>query len=527
MPRSKFPSRAPASRNGGILAKLGLSRINPGVFTGADTWLNGGRAARLESIDPSTGGAIAAVSCANHDDYEHVISRAQEASLQWRMVPAPKRGELVRKIGDALREHKDLLGHLVSLETGKIKQEGDGEVQEMIDIADFAVGQSRMLYGKTMHSERVEHRMYEQWHPLGVVGVITAFNFPVAVWAWNALIAAVAGNTVVWKPSPKAFLCAIAVQQICNRVMQQEGCPGVFSLFIEDRAELAGRLINDRRVSLISFTGSTAVGRRVGEAVATRLGKVLLELSGNNAVIVDDSADLDLAVPAIVFGSIGTAGQRCTTTRRLFVHRDIYELVSARLLSAYRQVNIGDPLDPDVLMGPLIDADAKLQFLDAVQAVRQQGGAVLYGGDGVDRPGFFVEPTIVTADARWELVQRETFGPLLYVMQFTELEQAIAMQNDVSQGLSSSLFTTNLRHAELFLSHAGSDCGIANVNIGTSGAEIGGAFGGEKDTGGGREAGSDSWQIYMRRQTNTINWSRELPLAQGIHFDIIDTKHTA
>jgi aldehyde dehydrogenase (NAD+) len=481
---------------------------------------------KVDSIDPSTGEPIASVFCANHDDYQSVMLQAQAASSQWRMVPAPKRGELIRKIADALREHKGSLGRLVSLETGKIKQEGDGEVQEMIDIADFAVGQSRMLYGKTMHSERVEHRMYEQWHPLGVVGVITAFNFPVAVWAWNALIAAVAGNAVVWRPSPKAFLCAIAVQQICNRVLQQEGYPGIFSLIIEDRAELADRLINDRRVALISFTGSTSVGRRVGEAVARRLGKALLELSGNNAVIVDDSADLDLAVPAIVFGSIGTTGQRCTTTRRLFVHRGIYGDVIERLLSAYRQVNIGDPLDPKVLMGPLIDAGGKQRFLDAVQELRQQGGAVLCGGNGLDRPGFFVEPTIATADHGWHLVQRETFGPLLYVMKFDTLENAIVMQNEVSQGLSSSLFTNNLRHAELFLSHAGSDCGIANVNIGTSGAEIGGAFGGEKDTGGGREAGSDAWQAYMRRQTNTINWSSELPLAQGIQFDVDTNGHS-
>lgn len=525
MSRSKSTSGAHTANGDGLYAKLGLSRVNPGACAGPDTWLDGGRVAELVSINPSTGEPIASVFCASHDDYQHVILQAQEAALQWRMVPAPKRGELVRKIGNALREHKDSLGQLVSLETGKIKQEGDGEVQEMIDIADFAVGQSRMLYGKTMHSERVKHRMYEQWHPLGVVGVITAFNFPVAVWAWNALIAAVAGNTVVWKPSPKAVLCAIAVQRICNRVMQQEGCPGIFSLITEDGAELAGRLTSDRRVALISFTGSTAVGRRVGKAVATRMGKVLLELSGNNALIVDDSADLDLAIPAIVFGSVGTAGQRCTTTRRLFVHRDIYDAVTARLLSAYRQINVGDPLEPNVLMGPVIDAGAKKRFLDAVKELRHQGGAVLCGGNGLDGPGFFVEPTIATADNSWEIVQRETFGPLLYVMKFETLEDAIAMQNDVSQGLSSSLFTNDLRHAELFLSHAGSDCGIANVNIGTSGAEIGGAFGGEKDTGGGREAGSDAWQAYMRRQTNTINWGDELPLAQGIHFDISATKH--
>ncbi len=525
MPESKSTSGVRTANNDDLLRKLGLSRLNPGACSAPDAWSDGGRTAEFDSINPSTGEPIASVFCANHDDYQHIVSRATEASLQWRTVPAPKRGELIRKIGDALRECKESLGQLVSLETGKIRQEGDGEVQEMIDIADFAVGQSRMLYGKTMHSERVEHRMYEQWHPLGVVGVITAFNFPVAVWAWNALIAAVAGNTVIWKPSPKAFLCALAVQQICNRVMQQEGCPGIFSLIVEDGAELAEQLINDRRVALISFTGSTAVGRRVGEAVAKRMGKVLLELSGNNAVIVDESADLNLAVPAIVFGSIGTAGQRCTTTRRLFVHQDVYDEVTVRLLSAYRQVNIGDPLDPNVLMGPLIDADAKQRFLQAVQDLRQRGGEILCGGNGLDRSGFFVEPTIATAANDWELVQRETFGPLLYVMKFAGLKNAITMQNEVSQGLSSSLFTNNLRNAELFLSHAGSDCGIANVNIGTSGAEIGGAFGGEKDTGGGREAGSDAWQAYMRRQTNTINWSSELPLAQDIQFDITTTKH--
>ncbi len=504
----------------GMLADVGIRETNDGGCSGPDEWFDGGRTATLDCLNPATGEPIASVWCANGADYEQIVGSAREASLAWRVVPAPKRGEVVRKLGNALRQYKNQLGTLVALETGKIKQEGDGEVQEMIDIADFAVGQSRMLYGKTMHSERPKHRMYEQWHPLGVVGVITAFNFPVAVWAWNALIAAVTGNSVIWKPSPKGALSAIAVQNICNRVLREEGMPGIFSLIVERGTELVSRLVEDRRVALISFTGSTKVGRSVGEAVAARLGKVLLELSGNNAVIVDDSADLDLAIPAIVFGSVGTAGQRCTTTRRLFVHQANYDEVIARLRDAYSQVRVGDPLDQNVLMGPLIGPEAKHRFLDAVEELRRLGGEVLYGGQGIEGPGFFVTPTLATADNRWDLVQRETFGPLLYVMKFSSLEEAIVMNNDVAQGLSSSLFTNDLRHAELFLSHAGSDCGIANVNIGTSGAEIGGAFGGEKDTGGGREAGSDAWQAYMRHQTNTINWGGDLPLAQGIRFDL-------
>ncbi len=508
----------------GVLADLGIRETNLGGCIGADAWFDGGRTSALDSLNPASGESIASIWCPNVDDYEHIVRRAQEASLAWREVPAPKRGEVVRRLGNALREHKHQLGTLVALETGKIKQEGDGEVQEMIDIADLAVGQSRMLYGKTMHSERPRHRMYEQWHPLGVVGVITAFNFPVAVWAWNAFIAAVTGNTVVWKPSPKGALCAIAVQHLCNRVLREEAMPGIFSLIVERGTELASRLVEDRRVALISFTGSTKVGRRVGEAVAARMGKVLLELSGNNAVIVDETADLDLAIPAIVFGSVGTAGQRCTTSRRLFVHQSHYDETVARLRDAFRRVRIGDPLDRDVLMGPLIDRAAKQRFLDAVEELRRSGGEVLYGGRGIDAPGFYVMPTLATADNRSDLVQRETFGPLLYVMKFNDLDEAIAMHNDVSQGLSSAIFTNDLRNAERFLSHAGSDCGIANINIGTSGAEIGGAFGGEKDTGGGREAGSDAWQAYMRRQTNTINWGRDLPLAQGIRFDLRRTE---
>ncbi len=503
------------------LASLRLSGVNPGACWGPDGWSNT-QGQLIASLDPSNASSLASVSGAAGDDYETVLQQAHRSFELWRMVPAPERGALIRRIGDALRQHKDALGTLVTLETGKIKQEGDGEVQEMIDIIDLAVGQARMLYGKTMHSERPNHRMYEQWHPIGVVGVITAFNFPVAVWSWNAFIAAVTGNTVVWKPSPKTPLCAIAVQHICNRVMEKQGYPGIFSLLVEGpgQTELANRLVNDPRIALMSFTGSTAVGRRIGERVASRMGKVLLELSGNNAVIVDDTADLDLATPAIVFGSVGTAGQRCTTTRRLFVHTEIYDELITRLVDAYGQIRIGDPLDPDVLMGPLIDADAKQRFLDAVAELRRLGGDVLCGGAGVDRPGYFVQPTLCTADNGWDLVQRETFGPLLYAVRFDSLETAIAMQNNVKQGLSSSLFTNDLRNAELFLSHNGSDCGIANINIGTSGAEIGGAFGGEKETGGGREAGSDAWQAYMRRQTNTVNWGRDLPLAQGIEFQL-------
>jgi aldehyde dehydrogenase (NAD+) len=434
------------------------------------------------------------------------------------MVPAPKRGEIIRLIAEALREQKDALGTLVSLEVGKIKSEGDGEVQEMIDMADFAVGLSRMLYGQTMHSERVRHRMYEQWHPLGIVGVITAFNFPVAVWAWNAFIAAVAGNTVLWKPSPKAPLCALAVQHLCNRVLDDAGYPGVFALFTTDRVEMAEHMVRDERLPLISFTGSASVGTHVAQVIGRRLGRSLLELSGNNAVIVDETADLDLATRAIVFGAVGTAGQRCTSTRRLIVHESQYGKLIPRLLAAYAQVTIGDPLQPGVLMGPVIDAAAVEQYRAVLQEIKQQGGEVLYGGRVLPRQGHFVEPTIVRAQNQWNIVQRETFAPILYVMTYRTLDEAIQMQNAVPQGLSSSLFTMHLRHSEQFLSAIGSDCGIANINIGTSGAEIGGAFGGEKATGGGREAGSDAWKAYMRRQTSTINWGSELPLAQGVTF---------
>jgi aldehyde dehydrogenase (NAD+) len=417
-----------------------------------------------------------------------------------------------------LREKKDPLGTLVSLEVGKIKAEGDGEVQEMIDMADFTVGQSRMLYGATMQSERPAHRMFEQWHPLGPVGVITAFNFPVAVWAWNAFLAVIAGDTVIWKPSPKAPLCAIAVQQICNRVMEQQGYSGIFALFITDQAALADMMVRDRRLPLISFTGSVPVGRHVASVVGERLGRVLLELSGNNAIVVDEHADLDMAVRAILFGAVGTAGQRCTTTRRLFVHETRAEELIGRLVKAYGQVQIGNPLEPNVLMGPLIDQAAVEAYRAAIDEIKKEGGQILIGGQVLNRAGYFVEPTIVQAQNHWPIVQRETFAPILYVMTFQTIDQAIEMQNDVSQGLSSAMFTNDLRHGERFLSAAGSDCGIANINIGTSGAEIGGAFGGEKETGGGREAGSDAWKAYMRRQTNTVNWGTDLPLAQGIKF---------
>jgi aldehyde dehydrogenase (NAD+) len=448
------------------------------------------------------------------------MSSATAAAAHWRAVPAPKRGEAVRLLGEALRAVKTDLGALVSLENGKILAEGLGEVQEMIDIADFAVGQSRMLHGLTMHSERAEHRMYEQWHPLGVVGIISAFNFPVAVWSWNACLAAIGGNIAVWKPSPKTPLTAIAVQQICNRVMKDARLPPVFQLFIDAGTELATRFVDDRRVALVSFTGSTAVGRHVGERLAARLAKSLLELGGNNAVIVDETANLDLAVPAIVFGAAGTAGQRCTSTRRVLVHTSRAAELEKRLVHAYGQIRIGDPLEPGTLMGPLIDARALEQYRSAVAAARAAGAELLYGGKVLAGPGNFVEPTLFRAHNDWPIVQTETFAPILYVISVQSLDEAIALQNASAHGLSSALFTDRLQHAERYLSAAGSDCGIANVNLGTSGAEIGGAFGGEKDTGGGRESGSDAWKAYMRRQTNTINWSRELPLAQGIEFKV-------
>jgi aldehyde dehydrogenase (NAD+) len=503
-----------------LLQRLGLKDINAGAWSAQGGWSSHDLGPLIESRTPATNEIIARVRAATAADYERVISHARAQFPQWRDLPAPKRGEIVRLISLALREHKDALGSLVAVEMGKIKAEGDGEVQEMIDIADFAVGQSRMLYGNTMHSERPQHRMYEQWHPLGVVGVISAFNFPVAVWSWNAFLAAICGNVTVWKPSPKTPLCAIAVQHLVNRVLAGSGYEGVFQLFIDAGLELAETFVADKRVDLISFTGSTAVGRKVGTAVSQRLGKSLLELGGNNAIIVDEFANLDLAVPAIVFGAVGTAGQRCTSTRRVFVHKSRQQELEDCLVRAYKQVRIGDPLEAATLMGPLIDATAVENFKRACTQAVAQGGTILHGGNALDGRGNFVEPTIVRARNDWPIVQSETFAPIVYLIPFATLDEAIAMQNASHHGLSSAIFTDNLRHAEQFLSAQGSDCGIANVNIGTSGAEIGGAFGGEKDTGGGRESGSDAWKAYMRRQTNTINWSKELPLAQGIDFGL-------
>ena len=502
-----------------VLESLGLRPTNAGTWCG-DGWLEEAGARVIESINPTTGAAIAGVRATTRAQYEQVMASAVAAAKLWRAVPAPRRGEVVRRLGEELRRHKSALGGLVSLEMGKIKAEGDGEVQEMIDIADFAVGQSRMLYGLQMHSERPNHRMFEQWHPLGVVGVISAFNFPVAVWSWNAFLAAICGNVTVWKPSPRTALCAVAVQHICNRVLAQLGLPPIFQLFIDDGVDLAVKFVEDRRVDLVSFTGSTAVGRDVAQRVAKRLGRSLLELGGNNAIIVDEFANLDLVVPAVVFGAVGTAGQRCTTTRRVFVHRSRMAELERRLVGAYRQVHIGDPLADGTLMGPLIDDASVERFEAAVQKAVAHGGRLLCGGKRLQRPGFFVEPAIVVARGEWDIVQTETFGPVLYLIPFESLDEAIAAQNEVAHGLSSAIFTDRLQHAERFLSAAGSDCGIANVNIGTSGAEIGGAFGGEKDTGGGRESGSDAWKAYMRRQTCTVNWGTELPLAQGINFDV-------
>ena len=503
-----------------ILDQLGLKDINPGACFGPGQWSAIDDQHLIESVNPTNGQIIARVGGASAADYDKVIQTAQEAAAAWKTVPAPIRGEAVRLVTAALRDYKDPLGSLVAMEMGKIKAEGDGEVQEMIDIGDFAVGQSRMMYGKTMHSERPGHRMYEQWHPLGVVGVITAFNFPVAVWAWNALLSAICGNATIWKPSPKGVLCCAAVQNIANEALAGTDYPPIFTSFMESGHELAQRFVDDERVALMSFTGSSEIGRKVGERVAARFGKSLLELGGNNAIIIDETADLKLAIPAVVFGAVGTAGQRCTTTRRLFVHESLLDQVTESLVKAYGQVRIGDPLDPKTLMGPLTDENSVKRFEQAVERAQAAGGEVLVGGKRIEGDGYFVQPTIIRAENHWDIVQEETFAPILYVMPFKDLEQAMAMHNDVRQGLSSAIFTTDVRNAEFFLSHRGSDCGIANVNIGTSGAEIGGAFGGEKETGGGRESGSDAWQAYMRRQTNTINWSTELPLAQGIKFDL-------
>jgi L-aminoadipate-semialdehyde dehydrogenase len=512
----------------GLLERLGLGRNNSGVFAGE--WVERPGGGELVSINPATEEPIAAVQTASADDYGAVVERAQAAFRTWRIWPAPKRGEVVRRLGEELRRHKKDLGLLVTLEMGKIRSEGEGEVQEMIDMCDFAVGLSRQLYGLTIASERPGHRMFEQWHPLGPVGIITAFNFPVAVWAWNAALAAVCGDTMIWKPSSHAPLTAIAVQHICNKIMREMGCPAVFNLCIGHGNGIGQAMAADRRLPLISATGSCAMGRSVGKTVAERLGRALLELGGNNAIILTESADLDLALRAVTFAAVGTAGQRCTTLRRLIVHESIADAFTQRLVAAYNSIRIGDPADDGVLMGPLVNAAAVDGMMQAIETIKQQGGEIVRGGRRLERAGYFVEPTIVRIPSDPDagsvrvalppIVCEETFAPILYVMTYRHLDDAIALHNGVDQGLSSAIFTERMREAERFLSPEGSDCGIANVNIGTSGAEIGGAFGGEKDTGGGREAGSDAWKSYMRRQTCTVNYGGELPLAQGVEFDI-------
>ncbi len=509
----------------GVFSRLGINEINPGATTGTSWLKTSGNI--TESVSPVDGKVIAKVTNANIEEYEQVIRKAQEGFKEWKTWPAPARGEVVRQIGLALRDAKNDLGFLVSLEMGKILQEGLGEVQEMIDICDFAVGQARQLYGFTMQSERPLHRMYDQYHPLGIVGVVSSFNFPVAVWSWNTMLAAVAGDAVVWKPSSKTPLTAIACQNIIQRVLKQNNVPeGVFSLVIARSSVMGDNFAADPRVRLMSVTGSTAVGKRISAICGKRLANTIMELGGNNAIIISDKADLDIAIPAIVFGSVGTTGQRCTSTRRLIIHEDVYDKVKQSLINAYKQVSgkIGNPLDQNVLIGPMIDAGAVLMFTKAIAKVKELGGKILFGGDvlkgGEYQAGTYVVPALAEAENHWEIVQEETFAPLLYLMKYKKFDDALAMNNDVPQGLSSAIFTLDIREAELFLSNVGSDCGIANVNIGTSGAEIGGAFGGEKDTGGGRESGSDAWKAYMRRQTNTINYSTELPLAQGIKFDL-------
>jgi aldehyde dehydrogenase (NAD+) len=501
-----------------ILDRLGIRVVNSGVCCGQ--WIENPSGGELVSPNPATGQPIASVLMASREDYEQVVDKAQAAFKKWRLIPPPQRGEIVRQIGLALRQHKKDLGLLVTLEVGKIRSEGEGEVQEMIDMCDFSTGLSRQLYGLTIASERSQHRMFEQWHPLGIAGIITAFNFPVAVWAWNATVAAVCGDTTIWKPSQIAPLTAIAVQNIVNRVAAEHDLAGVFNLCIGEGATVGQWMAEDRRLPLISATGSCAMGRKVSQTVAARLGRTLLELGGNNGVIIAESANLDLALRAVLFAAVGTAGQRCTTLRRLILHESIAEPFTQRLVQAYRSITIGNPWEDGVLMGPLVTQQAVEQMQQALDVVRQQGGEILCGGNRLDRPGYFVEPTIVRARADMPIVAEETFAPILYVMKYKSLEEAIAIHNSVDQGLSSAIFTDRLSQAEQFLSPAGSDCGIANVNIGTSGAEIGGAFGGEKDTGGGREAGSDSWKAYMRRQTCTVNYGSELPLAQGVRFGI-------
>ncbi len=507
-----------------IFQALGLHGPLPAFSTGQ---ISGGASntPTYPVLSPIDGSEIAQIPYASAEDYEHMVKQAQTAFLAWRKMPAPARGEFVRQIGQKLRENKEMLGKLVSLEMGKIYQEGLGEVQEMIDICDFAVGLSRQLYGLTMKSERPQHRMFEQYHPLGIVGIISAFNFPVAVWSWNAMIAAVCGDVCIWKPSEKTPLCALACQNIVAQVLQENNLPeGIFSVILGG-AEVGSMMTEDERIPLISATGSTRMGKQVGKTVAARLGKSLLELGGNNAIILTPNANLDMAMRAIVFGAVGTAGQRCTTTRRLIVHDSIYDKVKDTLVRIYPGLKIGNPLDADTLVGPLIDQDAIHNFANALEKVQKEGGKLLVGGEVIQRDdlgqGFYVSPTLVEASHAYHTVQEETFAPILYLIKYSgDLEEAISYQNGVKQGLSSAIFSNHLLETESFLSNAGSDCGIANVNIGTSGAEIGGAFGGEKETGGGRESGSDAWKVYMRRQTNTVNYSTDLPLAQGIQFDI-------
>ncbi|MEI6814968.1 MAG: aldehyde dehydrogenase family protein [Bacteroidota bacterium] len=505
-----------------MLDELGIKEFNNGACTGTDWMETSGEI--IHSYSPADGKLIGSIKQATADDYEKIIATAQSAFKDWRMMPAPKRGEIVRQIGNELRKYKEPLGKLVSYEMGKIYQEGLGEVQEMIDICDFAVGLSRQLNGYTMHSERFKHRMYDQYHPLGIIGVISAFNFPVAVWSWNAMLAMVCGDVVVWKPSSKVMLCAIAVHNIVAKVLKENNIPeGVLCLVAGGSKYVGDNFLADKRVPLISATGSTRVGRRVGKIVGERLGRSLLELGGNNAIIITEHADMDLALRAVLFGAVGTCGQRCTSTRRLIIHESIYNTFKDKLVNAYKHIRIGNPLDANTLVGPMIDKGAVNDYLNAIEEVKKEGGTIVCGGGVLEGEGYesgcYVNPAIAEVKNSYKIVQEETFAPLLYLIKYSTIEEAIEYQNDVPQGLSSSIFSKNLLETERFLSHEGSDCGIANVNIGTSGAEIGGAFGGEKDTGGGRESGSDSWKIYMRRQTNTINYSTEMPLAQGIKFD--------
>jgi aldehyde dehydrogenase (NAD+) len=505
-----------------FLQHLSLQKDNEGSATGSKTINSKG--AIINSYSPVDGKLIGSVSSSDKEAYEKVITTAQTAFLEWRKWPAPKRGEVVRQLGDALRADKQALGQLVSYEMGKSIQEGLGEVQEMIDICDFAVGLSRQLYGLTMHSERPSHRMYEQWHPMGIVGIISAFNFPVAVWSWNAALAWVCGNVTVWKPSEKTPLCGNAVQNIVAKVFAANNVPEGVNNLIQGGREVGEWISNDSRIPLVSATGSTRMGKELNKAVAGRLGKTILELGGNNAIIITENADLDMSLIGAVFGAVGTAGQRCTSTRRLIIHENVYDSFVTKLTKAYQQIKIGDPLDSKNHMGPLIDKEAVNLYLQSIASCIKEGGKFLVEGGVINGTGFesgcYVKPCIAEVNPAYTIVQHETFAPILYVMKYKTIEEAIEIQNNVPQGLSSAIMTLNMRESELFLSAWGSDCGIANVNIGTSGAEIGGAFGGEKETGGGRESGSDAWKAYMRRQTNTINWSNQLPLAQGIQFDL-------